>query len=422
MKILIVGSGGREHAIAWRLRQDDPLVELFIAPGNAGTAQIGNNVPISATDIPGLLKWAQNTRPHLTVVGPEGALCMGIVDAFESNGLPTFGPNTVAARLEGSKLFTKQLLLKHNLPTSDGKGFSEPADAYAYSQTRPYPQVIKADGLAFGKGVIIANTPLEAVQAIHKITEERAFGNAGSAVVIEDFLYGREMSLHVLSDGTNFQLLPIAQDHKRLRDLDTGPNTGGMGAYAPLPSAHQGVVHQLAEEIVKPSLAAFRAENIDFRGILFIGIIWTAKGPQILEYNVRGGDPETQVILPLIATPLIDLLQAVRNRDLGNVPLQIHSDRHVVSVILAAEGYPEKPVLGKPIEGLNHIVKDTVVFHSGTRLENNEIVTNGGRVLSVTGWADNIAHARELAYQRAALIRFPGRQLRHDIAARTTLE
>jgi phosphoribosylamine--glycine ligase len=324
--------------------------------------------------------------------------------------------------LEGSKLFTKQILLRHHLPTAGGAGFTDPLEAYSFSQKQPYPQVIKADGLAAGKGVIIAQNPLEATQAIHRIMEQRVFGASGDSLVIEEFLVGREMSVHVLTDGISFQILPIAQDHKRLGDLDTGPNTGGMGAYAPVPFVNSGVLHQIAEEIVKPVLAAFKAEKIDFRGVLFIGLVWTLEGPKILEFNVRCGDPETQVMIPLLDTPLAELLLAVRNRDLGSMKLQIHEDRHVVSVVLAAPGYPDRPVLGIPIEGLEAEVADTVVFHSGTRFDGDKVVTGGGRVLSVTGWAPTLAHAREQAYQRAALIRFNGRQLRHDIAARTTLD
>jgi phosphoribosylamine--glycine ligase len=252
--------------------------------------------------------------------------------------------------------------------------------------------------------------------------EEGIFGPAGETILIEEFLVGREMSLHVLTDGVSFQILPMAQDHKRLGDLDTGPNTGGMGAYAPVPFASAGLIHELSDSIVKPTLAAFREEKIDFRGVLFIGLVLTLEGPKVLEFNVRLGDPETQAILPLLETPLVELLLAVRNRELAGVKLKIHENRHVVSIVLAASGYPEKAVMGAVIHGLDQQVTDTVVFHSGTALNGTDTVVSGGRVISVTGWASSLAHARELAYQRAATIRYSGRQLRHDIAARTTLD
>ncbi|MCE0498973.1 MAG: phosphoribosylamine--glycine ligase, partial [Methylacidiphilales bacterium] len=289
MKILLIGSGGREHALAWRLCQDDPQIRLFTAPGNAGTARLGTNLPISTTDLAALSGWAVTEKPDLTIVGPEAPLCAGVVDRFEKAGLPIFGPNAAAARLEGSKVFTKNFLLKHNLPTAPGAGFSDSTEALAYSRSHPaYPQVIKADGLAAGKGVIIAQTAHEAEQAIHDIMERRVFGDAGRELLIEEFLPGREMSVHVLTDGHSHVMLPIAQDHKRLGDGDTGLNTGGMGAYAPAPFATGELQAQISREIVEPVLAAFLKEGLDFRGILYIGLIWTKQGPRILEFNVRG--------------------------------------------------------------------------------------------------------------------------------------
>jgi phosphoribosylamine--glycine ligase len=422
MKILLLGSGGREHALAWRLRQDDPSLQLFTSPGNAGTGQLGTNLPLGDTDLDGLLAWALKEKPDLTVVGPEAPLCAGVVDRFEKAGLPIFGPNAAAARLEGSKVFTKNFLLKYGLPTAAGAGFSDSLSAYAYSQKHNvYPQVLKADGLAAGKGVIIAQTPREAAQTIDRIMNQRVFGEAGREMVIEEFMAGREMSIHVLTDGVSHFVLPIAQDHKRLGEGDAGPNTGGMGAYAPAPFATAELQARISAQVVEPVLAALRKEGIDFRGILYIGIIWTKDGPSILEFNVRGGDPETQVLLPLIDTPLVEIFQAVREQRLGKLDVRLNSN-HAVTVVLAAAGYPGTPKTGVMIEGLDLDVPGTAVFHAGTKQEGQRVLSNGGRVLSVTAWAADLASARELAYQRVAKIHFAGSQYRRDIAARLTLE
>ena len=422
MKILLLGSGGREHALAWRLKQDDPGLQLFTAPGNAGTGQLGTNLPLGATDLDGLVAWALKEKPDLTIVGPEAPLCAGVVDKFEKAGLPIFGPNAAAARLEGSKVFTKEFLLKHGLPTAPGACFRDSLAAYSYSQMHNvYPQVLKADGLAAGKGVIIAQTPREAAQTIARIMDQRIFGDAGRAMVIEEFLPGREMSVHVLTDGISHFVLPIAQDHKRLGEEDSGPNTGGMGAYAPAPFATPELKAQISSQVVEPVLAALRKEGIDFRGILYIGLIWTKEGPSILEFNVRGGDPETQVLLPLIDTPLVEIFQAVREQRLGKLEIRLNA-KHAVTVVLAAAGYPGIPETGVTIEGLDLDLPGTCVFHAGTKQEDQRVVTNGGRVVSVTAWAADLATARDLAYQRVAKIHFAGSQVRRDIAARLTLE
>jgi phosphoribosylamine--glycine ligase len=404
------------------LHRDNRDIELFAAPGNAGTAHFGTNVALSATDLDGLLKWAQEEKPDLTVVGPEAPLCAGVVDRFEAAGLPIFGPNRAAARLEGSKVFTKEFLLRHNLPTAPGRGFTDAAAALAYSREHDtFPQVLKADGLASGKGVIIAQDAEESAATIWRIMEDRIFGEAGNAMVIEEFLPGREMSVHVLTDGISHVMLPIAQDHKKLGEGDTGPNTGGMGAYAPAPFATEELQARIAREIVDPVVAALRRDGIDFRGILYIGLIWAKDGPRILEFNVRGGDPETQVLLPLIDTPLVEIFQAVREQRLGKLDVRLNS-RHAVAIVLAAAGYPGTPETGVPIEGLDADLPDSAVFHAGTKLEGGKVLSNGGRVLSVTAWAPTLAAARDLAYRRAAKIHFAGSQHRRDIAARLTLE
>jgi phosphoribosylamine---glycine ligase len=422
MKILLLGSGGREHALAWRMRQDDPGLELFTAPGNAGTAEVGTNLPLSATDLDGLVAWALKEKPDLTVVGPEAPLCAGVVDRFEEAGLPIFGPNAAAARLEGSKVYSKKFLLKYKLPTAPGACFSDSTSALDYSRKyNTYPQVLKADGLAAGKGVVIAQTAAEAEQTIRQIMDERVFGEAGAQLVIEECSVGREMSVHVVTDGISHVVLPIAQDHKRIGENDTGLNTGGMGAYAPAPFATAELKAQISAQIVEPVLAAFRKEGIDFRGILYIGLMWTKNGPSIIEFNVRGGDPETQVLVPLIDTPLVEIFRAVREQRLGSLKIVLNA-KHVVTVVLAAAGYPGAPETGAPIEGLNVDLPGTCVFQAGTKQEGNRVVTNGGRVLSVTAWAADLASARDLAYQRVAKIHFAGSQYRRDIAARLTLE
>ncbi len=422
MKILLIGSGGREHALAWRLCKDDPKIQLFTAPGNAGTGQLGTNLPIQAVDLDGLIAWATKEKPDLTIVGPEAPLCAGVVDRFEKAGLPIFGPNGAAARLEGSKVFTKNFLLKYALPTAPGAGFTDSLSAYAYSQKHgKYPQVLKADGLAAGKGVIIAENPMEASQTIDRIMDQRIFGEAGRALLIEEFLPGREMSVHVLTDGISHVILPIAQDHKRLGEEDTGLNTGGMGAYAPAPFATEQLQAQISSDVVKPVLEALRKEGIDFRGILYIGLIWTKEGPRILEFNVWGGDPETQVLLPLIDTPLIEIFQAIREQRLGQLKMRLNSN-HAVTIVVAAAGYPGTPETGTPIEGLDLELAGTCVFHGGTKQEGKRVVVQGGRVLSVTAWASDLATARDRAYQRVAKIHFAGNQFRRDIAARLTLE
>ena len=421
MKYLVIGSGGREHALAWRLKKDEPAARIFVAPGNAGTAQLGTNVPIAATDLDGLVAWARQEKPDLTVVGPEAPLCAGLVDRFEAAGLAVFGPNQAAARLEGSKVFTKKLLLKHGLPTAPGACFSSATKARAYSRARPqFPQVLKADGLAAGKGVIIAKDAAEAEDAILQIMDARVFGEAGNAMVIEDFLPGREMSVHVVTDGIGYKLLPISQDHKKLLDGDKGPNTGGMGAYAPAPFATPELVAQIEREIVEPVLAAFKQESIDFRGILYIGLIWTPTGPQILEFNVRGGDPETQVLLPLLATPLIEILRAVREQRLSGLNIDFRK-LYAVAVVMAAEGYPDKPRVGDVITQIPQESSNVVVFHGGTKEIGNSCLSAGGRVLSPTAWGEDLTTSRREVYKKAEEIVLAGVHYRCDIADNVSL-
>jgi len=416
MKILLVGSGGREHAIAWHLKKDPRVTELFIAPGNPGTAALGVNLPIAATDLPALLAWAEREKPDLTFVGPEAPLCLGLADLFEGKGFAVFGPNQYAARLEGSKVLTKRLFQDHGIATARGACFGDPLAAYAYSQGEPYPQVIKADGLAAGKGVIIAKNPEQATKAIYDIMERRVFGDAGAQIVIEECLTGPEVSLMAITDGQSLRLLPVAQDHKRIGDGDTGPNTGGMGAYAPARFLSDAAREEIVQTILLPLLAALRQEGIDYRGVLYAGLMLTPKGPQMLEINVRLGDPETQVLLPLLETSLVDIAQAVVARKLGDLTLAFNA-LTAVGIVLAAPGYPEAPRLGGAIEITGPAPQDAILFHAGTREQNGQVVTSGGRVITATAWAADFATARKLAYAAVETVRFPGLQFRHDIGA-----
>jgi phosphoribosylamine--glycine ligase len=377
MKYLVIGSGGREHAFVWRLKQDEPDAEVFIAPGNAGTGLMGTNLPIPVSDLDGLVAWATRERPDLTIVGPEAPLCAGVVDRFEAAGLAIFGPRQAAARLEGSKVYTKNFLLKYGLPTAPGACFDSSAEALAYSRAHPnFPQVIKADGLAAGKGVIIAQDAAEAEKAIREI---------------------------------------MAQDHKKLLDGDKGPNTGGMGAYAPAPFATPELIERVKREIVRPVLAAFKKEKINFQGILYIGLIWSEVGPQILEFNVRGGDPETQVLLPLLKTPLAEILHAITEKRLRALNIEFQS-LYAVSVVMAARGYPESPQFGDVISGLENDVSRSFTFHGGTALKGNKCLTSGGRVLSVTAWGADLADTRYRVYGIVEKIVFAGSNYRYDIA------
>jgi phosphoribosylamine--glycine ligase len=416
MKILVIGGGGREHAIVWKLKQDTPDASLFVAPGNAGTAGLAHNLPIAAADIGALVAWAEKERPDYTWVGPEVPLCAGLVDAFEERRWPIFGPNKKAAQLEGSKSFTKNLLEKYHLPTARGKSFTDPLAAYAYSQKLGFPQVVKADGLAAGKGVIIAEAPEEAARAIYHIMERRVFGAAGAQVLIEEFLTGVEASVHAITDGKTFRLLPAAQDHKKIGEGDTGLNTGGMGAYAPTPLVTPELEKEVAATIFEPLLRAFQTEGIDYRGVLYAGLMLTREGPKILEFNARLGDPETQVLLPLLETPLTDIMQAVHDRTLDRLELRFRK-RAAMAVVLAAANYPGEPRLGDKIEGLAAAAADDQgqVFHAGTKTERGVVVTSGGRVLAVTAWAGDLREARERAYSLGSKIKFAGMQYRRDI-------
>ena len=418
MKILVLGSGGREHALVWKLRQSPRVSHVFCAPGNAGIARIATCIPIPLSDHDALLAFAQSEKIGLTVVGPDDALAAGVVDRFEDSGLRIFGPRKAAAQLESSKAFAKEFMLRHGIPTALSRTFEDSQSAREFCASAPYPLVVKADGLALGKGVVIASNHDEASHAIREIMEERRFGNAGSRVVIEEFLEGEECSIHALVDGHAHLLFPAAQDHKRIHDGDQGPNTGGMGTFSP-PSKllTPELQERVQTEVLDRFLAGIQADGLDFRGMLFPGLMITRDGPKVLEFNCRFGDPETQVLLTRLESDLLDLLEATSERRLAGARASWKPES-AVCVVLASAGYPNSSVTGLPITGLSSVPDDVSVFHAGTKADNGAFLTAGGRVLGVTALGATLAGAREKAYQAASLIHFEGAQFRRDIAAK----
>ena len=418
MKLLVIGSGGREHALVWKLKQSPRVSAIFCAPGNAGIAQIATCVPIKVTDHDALLKFVRDERIGLTVVGPDDVLAAGIVDLFEANGLRIFGPTKAAAQLESSKVFAKEFMQRHGIPTARSGSFSDSAEAKTFAGKMSYPLVVKADGLALGKGVIIAQDVAEAEAAIHDIMDARKFGDAGRSVVIEEFLAGEECSIHALVDRASYLLFPGAQDHKRALDGDLGPNTGGMGTFSPparllMPDMET----RVRREILDPFIAGLAKDGIRFRGMIFPGLMIDAEGPKVLEFNCRFGDPETQVLLPRLDGDLLDLLEATIDGRLAEVEAK-WSRQSAVCVVLASGGYPGSYATGKVIDGLDAASGTTTVFHAGTRREEGRVVTAGGRVLGVTALADDLAAARARAYQAVSQIHFEGAHFRRDIAAK----
>ena len=419
MKILVIGGGGREHALVWKLSQSDRVTQLFCAPGNAGIAEQAECAPISATDIEKLVAFASEKRIDLTIVGPEAPLCAGIVDVFRAKGLRILGPSKAAAQLEGSKVFSKQLLLKYNVPTAAAESFDNAAAARARIRKFGAPVVVKADGLAAGKGVIVAQSVAEAEQAVEEIIVKRAFGEAGARVIVEECLQGEEVSVMALVSGRTVKVLATAQDHKRVFDGDRGPNTGGMGAYSPTPVV-TGELSGRIHEIFHRTLAGLAAEGIEYRGVLYAGLMLTADGPKVLEFNCRFGDPETQVVAPRMDFDLVDAAVATADGKLDAMELRWKSEA-AVCVVLAAGGYPGHYEKGKPIAGLKEAARLTnvCVFHAGTKLgANGAVVTDGGRVLGVTALGDGIEDATRRAYDAVKRIQFDGMQHRKDIAAR----
>jgi phosphoribosylamine---glycine ligase len=417
VKILVVGSGGREHALAWKLQQSSRADRIFCAPGNAGTAEVGENVAIPANDLAALARFAKENQIGLTVIGPDDPLAAGVVDLFETEGLRVFGPSKSAARLESSKIFAKELMRKNKIPTARGAAFSKTEAAFAFVEESRFPLVIKADGLALGKGVIIAQDAAEARAAIDSMLTERRFGEAGTRLLIEECLTGSECSLHALVDGKSYRMLATARDHKRAYDGDAGPNTGGMGAFSPADNFGTELQTQFDREVMRPLLNGLTESGVVFRGLLFPGLMVTEDGPRVLEFNCRFGDPETQVILPRLKSDLLDLFEATIDGTLERRTIE-WDERAAVTVVLASGGYPEKYDVGKTIHGLERAAgaKDVHVFHAGTRRENGTVVTAGGRVLAVTALGESVAAARARAYATVAQIDFEGCHYRRDIA------
>jgi phosphoribosylamine--glycine ligase len=427
MKILVVGSGGREHALVWKLAQSPRADELWCAPGNAGIAReklARDNrpiecPPIGTDDLAGLLSFAQAKAVDLTVVGPDNPLAAGIVDLFQKNGLMIWGPNRKAAQFEASKGFAQTFMERHGIPTARSGVFSDPKSAKAFAASLDGRCAVKADGLALGKGVLMCGSVAEADKAITQILVDRTFGEAGRHIVIQEFLEGTEISIHALCDGKTAKLFPTSQDHKRALDGDAGLNTGGMGAYSPTPFLNESQLALVNERILKPWVAGCAVEGIDFRGILYPGLMLTKSGPKVLEFNARFGDPETQVYLSRSTDDLVDLLEASASGTLGTQGLTWRTDSSVC-VIMASRGYPGDYEKGKVIHGLEATgsMPNVKVFHAGTRQERGEIITNGGRVLGVTAWAADLASARSCAYAAVESIRFEGAQWRTDIGSK----
>ena len=416
MKVLIVGSGGREHTIAWKLAQSKRVTKLYCAPGNAGIGEYAECVPIGAMELEKLADFAKKEMIDLTVVGMDDPLVAGIVDVFEAKGLRVFGPRKNAAILEGSKAFSKDLMKKYNIPTAAYEVFEDADAALAYLETASYPIVLKADGLALGKGVLICMTKEEALAGVNEIMVDKKFGTAGNKLVIEEFMTGREVSVLAFCDGTHIQTMTSAQDHKRAKDHDEGLNTGGMGTFSPSPFYTEEIDAFCQKNIYEPSIAAMKAEGRDFKGVMFFGLMLTPNGPRVLEYNARFGDPETQVVLPRMKNDIVEVFEACIDGTLDKINLEFE-DNAAVCVVLASDGYPEHYEKGFPIAGLDTFKRKEgyYVFHAGTKMENGQVVTNGGRVLGVTALGANLKEARANAYAATEWISFANKYKRNDI-------
>jgi len=418
MKLLVIGSGGREHALAWRLAQSPRVQSVYVAPGNAGTAHEEGLVNVEATAIPDLVKFAKKNAIHATVVGPEGPLAAGVVDAFRAEGLRIFGPTRAAAQLEASKDFAKRFMARHGIPSAGYETFTEARPAHAYVEGRGAPIVVKADGLAAGKGVVVATTRDEAHEAIDMMLAGNKLGDAGHRVVIEDFMEGEEASFIVMVDGRNVLPLASSQDHKRIFDGDRGPNTGGMGAYSPAPIVTPEVHHRVMREVILPTVKGMAAEGNPYGGFLYAGLMIDRAGtPRVVEFNCRLGDPETQPIMMRLKSDLFALVEAAIEGTLDRVEAQ-WDRRSALGVVLAASGYPDTPRKGDAIAGLPRNEEDFHVFHAGTATTDGQVVTSGGRVLCVTALGDKVKMAADRAYEVVQKIRFDGMQYRRDIGHR----
>jgi phosphoribosylamine--glycine ligase len=419
MNVLVVGSGGREHALAWKIAQSPRATRVFVAPGNAGTALDAENVDIPATDVPRLVQFARDNKIDLTVVGPEAALTVGLVDALSDAGLRAFGPSKAAAELEGSKVFCKELLRHADVPSADYRVFQNAKAAITYLKDRDdVPMVVKADGLAAGKGVIVCDNREQALEAVDRIAGKREFGEAGNQLVIEERLHGQEASVLAITDGQTLIALPACQDHKPAWDGDAGPNTGGMGAYSPTPLVTDKMLHEVEERILVPTIHQMKRSRRPFRGILYAGLMVTSQGIKVLEYNVRFGDPECQPLLMRLNSDLLELLEATVDGRLDEIAPPSWDPRPAVCVVMASDGYPGKYERGQPIRGLEEAAKlpDVKVFHAGTATSGGQIVTDGGRVLGVTALGSSISAAKLQAYTAVKCIRFAGGWCRKDIS------
>ncbi len=415
MKVLVVGSGGREHALVWKIAQSPRVKKIYCAPGNGGISDLAECVPVGAEDIEGLLGFAKERKMDLTLVGPEGALTLGIVDRFEEEGLSVFGPRKNAAILEGSKIFTKDFLKRHKIPSAEYKSFTDPASAIDYIREIGAPIVVKADGLAAGKGVVVAQSVEEGIEAVRMIMEEKRFGTAGESLVVEECLVGEEASFLVFTDGKTVLPMVSSQDHKQVFDDDKGPNTGGMGAYSPAPVIRDRM-SEIMETIMIPTIRGMEQEGRPFKGILYAGLMVTSSGPQVMEFNVRFGDPEAQPILFRLKTDLIEIIESIQDERLDQIQVEWR-DGASICVVMASGGYPGSHKKGIPITGLESVPADNdlFVFHAGTRKEDAKIVTSGGRVLGVTAHDADLAGALEKAYNAVNKINFEGKHIRTDI-------
>jgi phosphoribosylamine--glycine ligase len=418
-KILVVGSGGREHVLGWKLARDACAPDLYFAPGNPGTASLGTNLELQADDLDGLVEWAEREKPDLTVVGPEAPLCAGIVDRFEERGFRIFGPGAAAARLEGSKSFAKEIMESGGVPTARARRFTDLSDARDYVRSEGAPVVIKADGLAAGKGVTVCESVEQADAALDAALAERVFGEAGASVLVEEFMEGEEASILALVDGANFVLLASSQDHKRALDGDTGPNTGGMGAYSPAPVVSDDLWPVIRNDIVLNTIGELSRRGITYRGVLYAGLMIDDSGPRVVEFNVRFGDPEAQCVIPRMRSDLVPLLNACVDGTLH--PNMIEwTDDSCVCVVMASGGYPGSYRKGEPVRGLEEAeqLDDVTVFHAGTARAGKDIVTAGGRVLGVTALGSGLDEAVRRAYEAAGQITWSGVQYRKDIAGK----
>jgi phosphoribosylamine--glycine ligase len=417
VRILVVGGGGREHALAWKLARNPTVDRILVAPGNAGTDEVGVAVPVEAEDIPGILDLVERESVDLTVVGPEAPLVAGLVDELEARGHTAFGPSRDGARLEGSKAWAKELCDRHGIPAPRSASFTEAAPALAHLRDAEPPFVVKADGLAAGKGVVVTSSPDEAATAVTACLVDRVFGDAGSRVVIEEFLEGFEVSALALTDGRAVRPLALVQDFKRSLDGDAGPNTGGMGAYSPVPAVDAGLEQRIRAEILEPTVRALEAEGVRYRGVLYAGLMVTAEGPKVLEFNCRFGDPEAEAILPRLATDLGEAVLACAEGNLGDYRLG-WTDEACVTVVVSSGGYPASYRTGIPIHGLEQAaaVPGVTIFHAGTARRDDRVVTAGGRVLAVSALGADLAEARGRAYEACALVSFEGMHHRTDIA------